>query len=152
MATNFEERLARLESKRIESGAPPLRNLPDYSNNGAVSGVEQTVPKRSSRTGGGKIGMIVFGIALVAGLPVAAYFGTTYLAKSSEMVASITQSVGSVSEMVGKDSKIVNDYQMSRILFKYERGEITKEEAVERLGKAGIVIDERGYHHRPEGQ
>ncbi|WP_299414862.1 hypothetical protein [uncultured Sulfitobacter sp.] len=147
MATSFEERLANLESKRVDAGGPAALDLPDYSNGGA-----EKQPALPQRGGSSKIKMIVFGIAILAGLPAAAYFGTSYLAKSSEMFASISQTAGTISELVGKDSKMVNDYQMSRILFQYERGEITREETFEMLEKAGIVFDDRGYNQQVQEQ
>jgi len=88
MATSFEERLSRLESKRIEAGGAPSRDLPDYSNRGGSGGTEP--PKRPKKEGR-KLPLILFAIAALGGLPLGAYFITAHLSENPDLVAAVKE-------------------------------------------------------------
>jgi hypothetical protein len=90
MPTNFEERLARLEQKRIEEGAPPARDLPNYDNRGGGSGGNGDRAK-PPKGGSGMLPTILFGIALLVGLPLAAYSVTAYLNQNPDLSEDVKQ-------------------------------------------------------------
>jgi len=88
MASSFEERLSRLESKRIEAGGAPSRDLPDYNNRGDSGGTE---PPKPPKKGGRKLPLILFAIAALGGLPLGTYFITAHLSQNPDLVAAVKE-------------------------------------------------------------
>lgn len=128
MKTDFEERIARLAAKEQTPAAPqPPPPPPQRSRSGRRRFV---VP--------GVIAIAIVGALLPVGV---AFAALVYMTANDPTTSTRTPAApkDTVSAAKATGSKILNNAKVSYILMRYESGKLTKEEAMEKLKKAGVT-------------